>query len=150
MTAKSTSHDHDSQEIPTISEESNALGDIKINHSVVASIVRLASLEVEGTYSVGSGGFVDGLTDMIKGKESDRGVRVGENEAGEYEIEVRVILRFGVELAKTALQIQQNVRSQVARMTMKPVSRVDVVIEGVRMDEDPEEDLEDWSEPHTD
>ena len=31
--------------IPNVSEASNTLGDIRINHSVVASIVRLAALE---------------------------------------------------------------------------------------------------------
>ncbi len=117
-----------------LAEETSNLGEIKINHSVVASIVRLSALEVEGTYSIG-GGFVDGITELFSKKESDRGVRVTEDAAGNYEIEIRVVLRFGVELAKTAVQIQQNIREQVTRMTMKPVGRVDVIIDGVKLDE---------------
>lgn len=117
-----------------ISDDASQLGDIKINHSVVASIVRLAALEVEGTYAIG-GSFVDGITELFSKKESDRGVRVHEDEGGNYEIELRVVLRFGVELAKTAVQIQQNVREQVTRMTMKPVGRIDVIIDGVKLDE---------------
>ena len=50
--------------IPTISEDSNSLGDIRINHSVVASIVRLAALEVTGVAAVG-GGFVDGIAEDL-------------------------------------------------------------------------------------
>ena len=34
--------------IPTISEESSELGTIRINHSVVAGIVRLATQSVQG------------------------------------------------------------------------------------------------------
>lgn len=117
-----------------INEENGSFGDIKINHSVIASIVRLAALEVDGTYAIG-GSFVDGITELFSKKESDRGVRVSEDTAGNYEIEVRVVLRFGVELAKTAVQIQQNIREQVARMTMKPVGRVDVIIDGVKLDD---------------
>jgi uncharacterized alkaline shock family protein YloU len=117
-----------------LADDASQLGDIKINHSVVASIVRLAALEVEGTYAIG-GSFVDGITELFSKKESDRGVRVHEDEAGNYEIELRVVLRFGVELAKTAVLIQQNVREQVMRMTMKPVGRVDVIIDGVKLDE---------------
>ena len=46
--------------IPTVSEDNNSLGDIRINNSVVANIVRLAALEVSGVVAVG-GSFVDGL-----------------------------------------------------------------------------------------
>ena len=53
--------------IPTVSEASNTLGDIRINHSVVASIVRLAALEVSGVAAVG-GGFVDGIAEIFKSK----------------------------------------------------------------------------------
>lgn len=53
--------------IPTVSEESNTLGEIRINHSVVASIVRLAALEVSGVAAVG-GGFVDGIAEIFSKK----------------------------------------------------------------------------------
>mgnify|MGYP004651938499 CR=1 FL=1 len=109
------------------------IGDIKINHSVVANIVRLAAQQVEGVHSVG-GGFVEGITEMFSKKDSERGVRVSENEVGEYEIEVKVNLLFGYELAKVGTNIQRNVAEQVLRMTMKPVDRVDVIIDGVRTD----------------
>ena len=42
--------------IPTISEESSELGTIRINHSVVAGIVRLATQSVDGVVNVGGGG----------------------------------------------------------------------------------------------
>lgn len=124
-------------DIPTINEESNGLGEIKINHSVIASIVRLSTLEVDGTHSVGGGSFSEGITELFKGKEASTGVRVAEDEAGNYEIEIRVVLRFGVELAKVAVAIQQNVKQQITRMTMKTVAKVDVIIDGVKMESEP-------------
>lgn len=134
--------------IPTVSEDSNTLGDIRINHSVVASIVRLAALEVAGVAAVG-GGFVDGIAEIFSKKGDERGVRVEEDEAGDYQIEIRVILRFGVELAAVATQIQQRISEQVEKMTSKNVSRVNVVIDGVRT-HDEEKEREDWEEDHTD
>ena len=80
--------------IPTVSEGSNTLGDIRINHSVVANIVRLAALEVVGVAAVG-GGFVDGIAEIFSKKGDERGVRVDADEVGDYKIEIRVILRFG-------------------------------------------------------
>ena len=50
--------------IPTISEGSSDLGTIRINHSVVAGIVRLATQSVKGVVNVGGGGVVEGLTDF--------------------------------------------------------------------------------------
>jgi len=134
--------------IPTVSEDSNTLGDIRINHSVVASIVRLAALEVAGVAAVG-GGFVDGIAEIFSKKGDERGVRVEEDEVGDYQIEIRVILRFGVELAAVATQIQQRISEQVEKMTSKNVSRVNVVIDGVRTDEEAKQQ-EDWEEDHTD
>lgn len=135
--------------IPTVSEDSNSLGDIRINHSVVASIVRLAALEISGVAAVG-GGFVDGIAEIFSKKGDERGVRVEEDEAGDYQIEIRVILRFGVELAAVATQIQQRISEQVEKMTSKNVSRVNVVIDGVRTDDEEEKQQEGWEEEHTD
>ena len=136
--------------IPTVSEESSTLGDIRINHSVVASIVRLATLEVSGVAAVG-GSFVDGITEIFSKKGGESGVRVDEDEVGDYRIEARVILRFGVELATVAGEIQQRIAEQVQKMTSKSVARVNVIIDGVRTEDDTPEDTDHWGdEPHTD
>jgi uncharacterized alkaline shock family protein YloU len=77
-------------------------------------------------------------------------VRVDEDEVGDYKIEVRVILRFGVELAAVASQIQQRIAEQVEKMTSKNVARVNVIIDGVRTQEE-EKSAEEWeNHPHTD
>lgn len=143
----------DSQEssIPTVSEGSNTLGDISINNSVVASIVRLATLEVGGVAAVG-GGFrgVDGIAEIFTKKGDERGVRVDADEVGDYRIEIRVILKFGCQLANVAGQIQQRVVEQVENMTSKNVARVNVIIDGVRTEDEVSTD-EDWEEQsHTD
>ncbi|HUG10787.1 MAG TPA: Asp23/Gls24 family envelope stress response protein [Opitutaceae bacterium] len=112
-------------------EDQPSLGDIKISHSVIASIVRLAALQVSGVSGVG-GSFVDGIAEMFSSKESDRGVRIEEDETGSYTIEMRVVITYGAEIGKTAFDVQMAVREQVTHMTGKPVRRVDVVIEGVK------------------
>ncbi|MGJ8641136.1 MAG: Asp23/Gls24 family envelope stress response protein [Opitutaceae bacterium] len=146
----SNSSENDESTIPTVSEDSNTLGEIRINHSVVANIVRLAALEVPNVSAVG-GGFVDGIADIFKSKKGDeRGVRVDQDEVGDYQIEIRVILRFGCELATVAAQIQERVAEQIQKMTSKSVARVNVVIDGVRTDEE-EASKENWdNQPHTD
>ena len=109
------------------------LGDIKINHNVIASIVRLAALQVKGVAGVG-GGLVDGIGELFTKREADhRGVRVTESNDDTYAIEVRLVVAYGSDIGRTAYDVQVAVRTQVMAMTGKNVTRVDVVIEGVRL-----------------
>lgn len=123
----------DNFSIPTVSDEnvSNA-GEIRINHSVIANIVRLSALEVSGVLDIATQKIADGLLKFFA-KDGDHGIKVTEDEAGSYVIDVPVVLSFGCELAKVAMEIQQNVARQVARMTMKEVARVNVIIDAVRI-----------------
>ena len=118
---------------PSRYDDQPALGDIKINHTVVASIVRLAALRVTGVAGVG-GGIVDGISELFAKRESDhRGVRVSEDAEEHYYIELRLIVAYGAEIGKTAYEVQLAVRKQVTAMTGKDVRKVDVIIEGVRL-----------------
>ena len=124
----------DSQEstIETGDDQEGSLGQIKVNHTVVSTIVKMAAINVTGVLAVG-GNFVENFIAQISSKESDKGVRVSEDEAGNYQIEIRVFMEYGVELAKTAETLQMIVAKQVTNMTGKPVANVDVIIEGVKM-----------------
>ena len=114
-------------------DDQPTLGDIKINHNVVAGIVRLSALRIPGVAGVG-GGIVDGLSELFAKREADhRGVKVTEDAEDNYYIEVRLVVTYGAEIGKTAYEVQVAVRNQVAAMTGKPVRKVDVIIEGVRL-----------------
>lgn len=117
----------------TLAEENNA-GVIKVSHEVVANIVRITVLAVPGVVSVGSsGGLREEFVGLFNKRDSAPGITVTENERGTYEVTVKVILRYGVELAKVGEEIQNSVREQVTKMTSKKVTKIDVLIDGVRM-----------------
>lgn len=118
---------------PTRVDDQPELGEIKINHAVVASIVRLAALQVKGVSGVG-GGLVDGISELFSKREIDsRGVKVSEDANGAYSIELRLIIFYGAEIGRTAYEVQIAVRKQLIAMTGKPVAQVDVIVEGVRL-----------------
>ncbi|HCY58788.1 MAG TPA: Asp23/Gls24 family envelope stress response protein [Opitutae bacterium] len=142
--------DNTEDSIPTISEESSELGSIRINHSVVAGIVRLATQSVTGVVNVGGAGVVEGLTDFFSKKESERGVKVSESADGGYNIEVRVVLEFGVDLAKVGVSIQEAIRDQILAMTGNHVKNIDVVIDDIKLEPtDKEADDLQWNEKTT-
>lgn len=132
-------------------DEQPSLGEIKINNSVVATIVRLAALEVDGVCGVGAG-FVDGIADLFSKKESDRGVRVSTDDNGNYVIEIRIVVSFGTEIAQSAYNVQMAVRKRLVAMTGNNVANVDVIVEGVKTfspkSADAGESAEAW--PHSD
>ena len=138
--------------VPSLSDESAGLGTIRINHSVIAGIVHLATQSVTGVINVGGAGVVEGLTDFFSKKESERGVNVTECEDGGYEIEVRVVLKFGVDLAKTGTQVQDAIREQILSMTGNHAKIINVVIDDIKQESlDPDEDPEDsWTGPASD
>ena len=106
----------------------------------------MATQSVQGVVNVGGGGVVEGLTDFFSKKESERGVSVTESSEGGYEIEVRVVLEFGVDLAKIGMQIQEAVRDQILAMTGNHAKNIDVVIDDIKMDSgDKDADDDNWS-----
>ncbi|MDG1172783.1 MAG: Asp23/Gls24 family envelope stress response protein [Opitutales bacterium] len=151
MTKKKNNPDIEDS-VPRLSDESAGLGTIRINHSVIAGIVRLATQSVTGVINVGGAGVVEGLTDFFSKKESERGVNVTECEDGGYEIEVRVVLKFGVDLAKTGTQVQDAIREQILSMTGNHAKIINVVIDDIKQESlDPDEDPEDsWTGPASD
>ncbi len=123
----------DDQPTTTRYDDQPSLGEIKINHNVVAGIVRLATLRVPGVAGVG-GGIVDGISELFAKREADhRGVKVVEDAEDTYFIEIRLVIAYGSEIGKTAYETQVAVRKQVTAMTGKNVGKVDVIIEGVRL-----------------
>ena len=61
-------------------------------------------------------------------------MKVTESAEGGYEIEVRVVLEFGVDLAKIGTSIQEAIRDQILAMTGNHTKCIDVVIDDIKMD----------------
>ena len=140
----------DPNSIPSPLEATENSDEIHINIPVVANIVKMAALQVDGVYSVG-GTFADGLWETLGAKKTDRGVDVREDEAENYLIQIHVEMRFGVSIATTAKIVQQTIREQVEAMTSKGVAKVEVFIDGVRMEQPEGQKKESqWEQPHTD
>lgn len=117
--------------MPELADDQGKLGEIQIALPVVENMVRMISLEAEGVVDV-IGAGAGSITGIFSSKSDNRsGVKVIEDEAGAYAIEVRVSLEFGVELATVAYNIQNLVIDKIAKMTSKGVTKVDVYIDRV-------------------
>lgn len=117
-------------------QEDSGDGSISINLEVVAEIVAMAAKEVPGVVSLASGGIKDDIAGLFGGrKDGTSSVTIREESDGSYNIGVKLILTFGVQLAKVAQAVQVAVREQVEKMTNKDVSKVNVIVDGIRREE---------------
>ena len=114
-----------------ITEPSSPLGDIKINYEVIANIVRLSIGSIEGVLTVGGHWWSRLQSAFSSKRDVIDGVYIVD-EGGNYAIRVRVQMAFGVELAKVSYEIQNKVRENLLSMANVTVSRVDVIIDGIR------------------
>ena len=114
-------------------EFKSAEGSCIISEDVVASIVATAALEAEGV--TGLANRPAALRGMISQNPSARSVRVLNTE-NDTILDVYVTLKQGVRIQETALALQQNIKMAVQSMTGKPVTRVNVHVEGMTMVEE--------------
>jgi len=110
-------------------EVKNGLGTVRINNEVVAVIAGMAATEIPGVTCM-SEGIVGGITDIFAKKGVDKGVKV---EIGEKEVTITlsIVVKYGVQIPEVALQIQQNVKKQVEKMSGLAVSNVNINVGGV-------------------
>ena len=106
------------------------MGIVKISDEVVCIIAGLATTEVKGIIGM-SAGLVGGITQILSGKKNlSKGVRVEvvENCAN---IDLFVVVEYGVKIPEVAMQVQENVKKAVESMTGLTVSGINVHVQDV-------------------
>lgn len=113
-------------------EFKSAEGSCIIAEDVVASIVATAALETEGVAALA--GKVADIRGIISRNDAARAVRVLNTE-NDTILDVYVILKEGARIQETAVALQQNVKMAVQSMTGRPVTHVNVHVDGVAADD---------------
>lgn len=107
-------------------------GSLQISSGVIAKIARMATFEVDGVADISLGANSAG-TFMGRFSHS-KPINVIVTD-GVAEIEVNIIVEYGVQIPSLCQQIQKNIKSSVQNMTSITVARVNVVITGVKLSE---------------
>lgn len=105
---------------------------LKISDEVVAVITGVAASETEGVFSVGTGSFASGWTELLSGKKNNaKGIKVVMGE-GSVTIEIQLVVKYGVRITDVAASVQENVKNAVEEMTGFTVEKVDVRVVGIK------------------
>ncbi len=107
-------------------------GSCIISEDVIAAIACAAAGEVSGV--AGMAKRPADLRGLVANSAAPKSVKVVNNEH-ETVLDVFVTLKQGAKIQETAAAIQQSVKSAVQSMTGKPVTRINVHIEGMVLEE---------------
>lgn len=118
-------------------ENNSKIGNINISNEVVANIVGMAALEIDGVVSL-SGGVKDGIAEFLGKKEFNKGIEIETNE-DKIKIDISIIVEFGLKIPDISWRIQQNIKRRVEEMTGLTVSAVNVLVRGVELKNDREQ-----------
>ena len=110
-------------------------GQITYANDVIATIVSVATAEVDGISGIAGGGSLSGI--LAKGR-TPRGVRVDMN-GEDVKVDVSVTVDYGMPIQKVGRNAQENVRKSIESMTGLHVNQVDVHVVGVSYEKENQE-----------
>ena len=116
-------------------ERDQESGQITYANEVIATIVSVATTEVDGISGIAGGGSLSGI--LAKGK-APRGVRVDMN-GEDVKVDVSVTVDYGMPIQKVGRNAQENVRKSIESMTGLHVNQVDLHVVGVSFEKENQE-----------
>lgn len=113
----------------------NSLGPIQIAPGVIARIAEMAVRQVEGVRVASKGGF----SKFLRSDDSKKRVEV---ELGNAECQITLYLEmvYGTPMSELAYKVQREVKTNVERMTGRPVTTVNVMIVGLYTEQSDEDE----------
>ncbi|GAW30966.1 Asp23/Gls24 family envelope stress response protein [Carboxydocella sp. JDF658] len=111
------------------------LGKIQISEDVIAVIAGNAAMECYGLVGMASRKITDGLAELFRGDQAHKGVYVTRTDEQEVSIDLYIIVQYGVKISEVAHNIQERVKYLVENTTGLRVARVNVTVQGVRLQE---------------
>ena len=111
----------------------NEYGYINVEDNVIATIAGLSAMESYGIVGMASKNATDGFFEMLKWDNLSKGVKVYTN-GNEVEIDLHVILQYGMRISIVAENIIEKVKFNVENLTGLKVNKVNVYVQGIRVE----------------
>ena len=113
---------------------SSELGEISVDNNVIASIAGKVATSCYGVVGMASKSKKDGVISLLKLENMSRGIKVDVSENG-IVIDLHIIVEYGVNINAICDSIVNNVRYKLEHNTGLKVTKVNVLVESVRVKE---------------
>lgn len=112
---------------------SNENGNIILEPKVIATIAGYSALNSYGIVGMATKNTTEGIFELLKFDFLTKGIFVN-TENDEVNIDLHVILEYGMQIAVVAQNIVDNVKYNVKQSTGLDVTNVNVIVQGIRID----------------
>ncbi len=116
--------------MPVITE--NELGKVTFSEQAIASLAGLTVVECYGVVGMASTRATDGLYELLKRENLDRGVTVT-SENGEVSIDLYIIVQYGISINAVCTSVLETVKYNVEKLLHIPVRKAHVYVQSVRI-----------------
>lgn len=111
----------------------NQNGDIVVSSTVIAHIAGAVATRCYGVVGMSYKSKGDGLVSLLKWDSLAKGITIY-TENGKINIDLHIIVEYGVNIGVICQSIMNNVRYSVESMTGFKVGKICVNVEGIRVD----------------
>ena len=116
----------------TVEKKTN-YGSISVSEEAVASLAGGVITESYGVVGMASKQILkDGWAELLKKENYTKGVVVRNGKAG-LEIDLYIVVRFGVKISEVVTEAQKKVKYMLEKSLSQEVAQVNVFVQGVRV-----------------
>ena len=113
----------------------NELGVITIENEVVARIAGMAAMDCYGIVGMAAKNVKDGIVQLLKLESVTKGVRLTlDATAAAAVIDLHIIVEYGTNIAAIGETLVSTVKYRVEEYTGLRVDKINIFVEGVRVD----------------
>lgn len=116
-----------------IIKTNSELGEITINSSVIAKMAGAAAASCSGVVGMAARNKKDGFVSLLNMENMSKGISIEETEDG-VDLEIHVIMEYGVNVRTNCKNIINNVRCALENSTGLRINNITVRVEGIRVD----------------
>ncbi len=106
-------------------------GNVNISDDVIGIITNIAAGEIEGVRLHGT--FAGDIAEILGKKNLTKGVRVSITEDNEVQVDLSIVVDFGVVIPEAAWNVQESVKNAIENMTELKVIAINVNVHGINL-----------------
>ncbi len=111
----------------------NEYGTIAIDNEVIARVAGVAAMDCYGIVGMAAKNVKDGIVQLLKRESLTKGIKLEPADDG-FNIDVHIIVEYGINISAIADSIMSTVKYKVEEFIGIKVSRINIFVEGVRVD----------------
>ena len=114
--------------------KSTQYGSINISIDAIASLAGGVVTECYGVVGMSSQKLLkDGIAELLKKENYSRGVVVKQNESGDLELDLYVVVSHGVKISEVVREVQVRVKYMLEKSLELHFKKVNIFVQGVKV-----------------